>query len=111
MKQAAGTMKKLSLELGGNAPFIVFDDADVDQAVTGTKTPYCYILTSGTLTSKLRATGQTCVSANRIFVQEGILKNEDIQEPGSLRDTVVTARYDDAALPALDVSWGSTPAS
>ena len=61
MKQSAGTLKKLSLELGGNAPFIIFDDADVNQAV------------AGTLASKLRATGQTCVSANRIFVQQGIL--------------------------------------
>jgi len=40
------------------------------------------------------------------FVQEGFLKNEDIQEPGSLRDTIITARYDDAGLPALDVTWG-----
>jgi len=72
MKQAAGTMKKISLELGGNAPFIIFDDADVNQAAAGI-TNKRSILTTGTLASKLRATGQTCVSANRIFVQEGIL--------------------------------------
>ncbi|MBC7953663.1 MAG: NAD-dependent succinate-semialdehyde dehydrogenase [Rhodospirillaceae bacterium] len=60
MKQCAGTMKKVSFELGGNAPFIVFDDADVDAAVTGA------------LASKFRNTGQTCVCANRILVQAGI---------------------------------------
>ncbi|KHT43653.1 NAD-dependent succinate-semialdehyde dehydrogenase [Pectobacterium brasiliense] len=60
MAQSAPTVKKLSLELGGNAPFIVFDDADVDQAV------------KGILASKFRNSGQTCVCANRIYVQEGI---------------------------------------
>ncbi|KAM7209019.1 Aldehyde/histidinol dehydrogenase [Naviculisporaceae sp. PSN 640] len=60
MKQCSGTLKKLSLELGGNAPFIVFDDADVDLAV------------SGAIASKFRSSGQTCVCANRIFVQKGI---------------------------------------
>lgn len=60
MKQCSGTLKKLSLELGGNAPFIVFDDADVDLAVTGA------------IASKFRSSGQTCVCANRIFVQRGI---------------------------------------
>jgi len=60
MKQCSGTLKKLSLELGGNAPFIVFDDADVDLAV------------SGAIVSKFRSSGQTCVCANRIFVQRGI---------------------------------------
>ncbi|KAK4220070.1 Aldehyde/histidinol dehydrogenase [Rhypophila decipiens] len=60
MKQCSGTLKKLSLELGGNAPFIVFDDADVDLAVTGA------------ISSKFRSSGQTCVCANRIFVQRGI---------------------------------------
>ena len=60
MKQCSGTLKKLSLELGGNAPFIVFDDADVDTAV------------AGAITSKFRSSGQTCVCANRIFVQKGI---------------------------------------
>ncbi len=60
MAQAAGTVKKVSLELGGNAPFIVFDDADLDAAI------------EGTLISKYRNAGQTCVCANRIFVQDGI---------------------------------------
>lgn len=60
MKQAADTVKRTSMELGGNAPFIVFDDADLDQAV------------SGALASKYRNTGQTCVCANRILVQAGI---------------------------------------
>jgi len=60
MRQSAETIKKVSLELGGNAAFIVFDDADVDQAV------------EGALASKFRNTGQTCVCANRILVQDGI---------------------------------------
>ncbi|MFH7565165.1 NAD-dependent succinate-semialdehyde dehydrogenase [Oceanimonas smirnovii] len=58
--QSADTMKKLSLELGGNAPFIVFNDADLDAAVTGA------------IISKYRNAGQTCVCANRILVQDGI---------------------------------------
>ena len=62
MKQSADTMKRLSLELGGHAPFIVFDDADVDAAV------------EGALVSKMRNMGQTCVCANRVFVQRGILE-------------------------------------
>jgi succinate-semialdehyde dehydrogenase/glutarate-semialdehyde dehydrogenase len=60
MKQCASTVKKVSLELGGNAPFIVFDDADLDSAV------------EGAMASKYRNTGQTCVCANRIFVQDGV---------------------------------------
>ena len=60
MAQCAPTVKKLSLELGGNAPFIVFDDADLDAAV------------EGALASKYRNTGQTCVCANRLLVQAGI---------------------------------------
>ena len=60
MAQAATTVKKVSLELGGNAPMIIFDDADLDAAV------------QGTILSKFRNTGQTCVCANRIFVQDGI---------------------------------------
>lgn len=60
MKQCADTVKKMSLELGGNAPFIVFDDADIDAAVIGA------------MTSKYRNSGQTCVCANRLFVQAGI---------------------------------------
>lgn len=60
MRQCADTMKRLSLELGGNAPFIVFDDADLDAAV------------AGALASKYRNAGQTCVCANRILVQAGV---------------------------------------
>ncbi len=60
MAQSAATVKKVSLELGGNAPFIVFDDADIDAAV------------AGCITSKFRNTGQTCVCANRIFAQDGV---------------------------------------
>ncbi|MGL4195737.1 MAG: NADP-dependent succinate-semialdehyde dehydrogenase [Edwardsiella piscicida] len=60
MAQCAHDIKKVSLELGGNAPFIVFDDADLDQAV------------AGAMASKFRNAGQTCVCANRLYVQEGI---------------------------------------
>lgn len=60
MKQSASSVKKVSLELGGNAPFIIFEDADLDAAV------------KGVMASKFRNTGQTCVCANRIFVQEKI---------------------------------------
>ena len=60
MKQCADTVKKMSMELGGNAPFIVFDDADLDAAVTGA------------MMSKYRNSGQTCVCANRLFVQAGV---------------------------------------
>jgi succinate-semialdehyde dehydrogenase/glutarate-semialdehyde dehydrogenase len=60
MSQCAGTVKKVSLELGGNAPFIVFDDADLEAAV------------NGAIASKYRNAGQTCVCANRIYVQSGI---------------------------------------
>ncbi|GAB3772718.1 NADP-dependent succinate-semialdehyde dehydrogenase [Ramlibacter monticola] len=60
MRQAADTLKKVSLELGGNAPFIVFDDADIDAAV------------AGAMASKFRNTGQTCVCVNRFYVQQGV---------------------------------------
>jgi succinate-semialdehyde dehydrogenase/glutarate-semialdehyde dehydrogenase len=60
MEQCAGTVKKISLELGGNAPFIVFDDADLEMAV------------KGAIASKYRNAGQTCVCANRILVQDGV---------------------------------------
>ncbi|UQC79445.1 succinate-semialdehyde dehydrogenase [Colletotrichum lupini] len=59
-KAAAGTMKRVSMELGGNAPFIVFDDADIDQAV------------EGALICKFRCSGQTCVCANRLLVHEAV---------------------------------------
>ena len=60
MAQCAGTVKKVTMELGGNAPFIVFDDADVEAAV------------DGAMVSKFRNMGQTCVCANRILVQDGV---------------------------------------
>ena len=60
MAQSAPTVKKLALELGGNAPFIVFDDADIDSAV------------EGAMASKYRNAGQTCVCANRLYVQDGV---------------------------------------
>ena len=60
MRQCAPTVKKLSLELGGNAPFLVFDDADLDSAI------------EGALSSKYRNAGQTCVCANRLYVQAGV---------------------------------------
>jgi len=60
MEQCAGTVKKTSMELGGNAPFIVFDDANLDTAV------------QGAIASKYRNTGQTCVCANRLLVQDGV---------------------------------------
>jgi succinate-semialdehyde dehydrogenase / glutarate-semialdehyde dehydrogenase len=60
MRQCADTVKKMSMELGGNAPFIVFDDADLDAAVVGA------------MASKYRNTGQTCVCANRFFVQDSV---------------------------------------
>ncbi|MFS2004224.1 NAD-dependent succinate-semialdehyde dehydrogenase [Duganella sp. CT11-25] len=59
-EQSAATMKKLSLELGGNAPFIVFDDADIDQAV------------EGAIAAKFRNSGQTCICVNRFYVQDGV---------------------------------------
>lgn len=60
MRNAAETMKKISMELGGNAPYIVFDDADIDAAV------------KGAIANKFRNTGQVCVSVNRFFIQDGI---------------------------------------
>ncbi|MCL7752083.1 NAD-dependent succinate-semialdehyde dehydrogenase [Guyparkeria hydrothermalis] len=60
MREAAGNVQKLSLELGGNAPFIVFDDADLDAAV------------EGAIAAKFRNTGQTCVCVNRFYVQDGV---------------------------------------
>lgn len=86
MKQSSGTLKKLSLELGGNAPFIVFNDADLEVAV------------ASALVSKFKVTGQTCVCANRIFVQEGIYNKfsqrlvEEVRKfrVGDGRDSAVT---------------------
>ncbi len=84
MVQCAPTIKKLSLELGGNAPLIVFDDADLDKAV------------QGIMASKFRNTGQTCVCANRIYVQHGVYDE--------------LARRLAAAVAAMPVGHGLTPA-
>jgi succinate-semialdehyde dehydrogenase/glutarate-semialdehyde dehydrogenase len=76
MAQCAATVKKISLELGGNAPFIVFDDADLDAAV------------QGAIASKYRNTGQTCVCANRLLVQAGVydaFSQKLIEAVGKLR--------------------------
>jgi succinate-semialdehyde dehydrogenase/glutarate-semialdehyde dehydrogenase len=72
MSQSANTLKKLSFELGGNAPFIVFDDANLDLAL------------QGTIASKFKVSGQTCVCSNRIFVQKGVY-NEFVRK---LKDAV-----------------------
>ena len=63
MEQSASTVKKMSMELGGHAPFIVFDDADIDEAVTGE------------IQSKFRNSGQTCICTNRLFVHENVYDN------------------------------------
>lgn len=76
MRQSAEQIKRLSLELGGNAPFVVFDDADLEQAVTGL------------MQSKFRNAGQTCVCANRILVQDGIYERfaqRLVEEVGKLK--------------------------
>ena len=86
MAQCAGTLKKLSLELGGNAPFIVFDDADLDAAV------------QGAIASKYRNTGQTCVCANRLLVQEGVYE----EFAGKLAAAVGKLRIGDGLKGATD---------
>jgi succinate-semialdehyde dehydrogenase/glutarate-semialdehyde dehydrogenase len=86
MVQCAGTVKKLSLELGGNAPFIVFDDADLDAAV------------QGALASKYRNTGQTCVCANRLLVQAGVYD----EFARKLKEAVTQFRVGDGLAGATD---------
>jgi succinate-semialdehyde dehydrogenase / glutarate-semialdehyde dehydrogenase len=86
MAQCAGTVKKLSLELGGNAPFIVFDDADLDAAV------------QGAMASKYRNTGQTCVCANRLLVQAGVYE----EFAKRLRAAVTQLRVGDGLAGATD---------
>jgi succinate-semialdehyde dehydrogenase / glutarate-semialdehyde dehydrogenase len=83
LRQSANTVKKLSLELGGNAPFIVFDDADIDAAV------------DGAIASKYRNAGQTCVCANRIYVQDSVYD--------------VFAKKFTAKVAAMPVGEGMTP--
>jgi succinate-semialdehyde dehydrogenase/glutarate-semialdehyde dehydrogenase len=86
MEQCAGSVKKVSLELGGNAPFIVFDDADLDAAV------------QGAIASKYRNTGQTCVCANRLLVQDGVYESF----AGKLVDAVALLKIGDGLKGATD---------
>jgi succinate-semialdehyde dehydrogenase/glutarate-semialdehyde dehydrogenase len=86
MEQCAGSIKKVSLELGGNAPFIVFDDADLDAAV------------QGAIASKYRNTGQTCVCANRLLVQDGVYE----EFAGKLVDAVALLKIGDGLKGATD---------
>jgi succinate-semialdehyde dehydrogenase / glutarate-semialdehyde dehydrogenase len=86
MAQCAGTVKKLSLELGGNAPFIVFDDADLDAAV------------QGAVASKYRNTGQTCVCANRLLVQDSVYE----EFTAKLVDAVALLKVGDGLAGATD---------
>jgi succinate-semialdehyde dehydrogenase/glutarate-semialdehyde dehydrogenase len=100
MAQCAPTMKKLSLELGGNAPFIVFEDADIDAAV------------QGAVDSKFRNSGQTCVCVNRIFVQRAIAPEFEAKlaaavqalkvGPGVLADTLQGPLIDEAAVAKVE---------
>lgn len=84
MKQASGTIKKLSFELGGNAPFIVFDDCpDLDAAV------------AGAIACKFRSSGQTCVCANRIYVQKGIYDQFAEKFAAKVKDFKVGYGFDD----------------
>ncbi|CUM66273.1 uncharacterized protein PRCAT00003934001 [Priceomyces carsonii] len=76
MKQSSSTLKKLSMELGGNAPFIVFDDVDIDSAA------------DGVIASKFRSSGQTCICANRIFVHESIYDEFSSKLVSKLEKTV-----------------------
>ena len=79
MKQSADTVKRVSMELGGNAPFIVFDDADLDAAV------------EGAMASKFRNAGQTCVCANRIFVQDSVYEDFALRLTERVKNLVVGA--------------------
>jgi len=83
MKQSSATLKKLSFELGGNAPFIVFDDADLDIAV------------AGAIACKFRSSGQTCVCANRIYVQSGIYDKFADAFAAKVKDFKVGSGYEE----------------
>jgi succinate-semialdehyde dehydrogenase / glutarate-semialdehyde dehydrogenase len=85
MAQCAATVKKLSLELGGNAPFIVFDDADLDQAV------------AGAMMSKFRNAGQTCVCANRLLVQSGVYDAFTAKLAGAVKALKVAEGFSEGA--------------
>lgn len=83
MAQSAPTVKKMSLELGGNAPFIVFDDADIESAV------------EGAFASKYRNAGQTCVCSNRFYVQEGVYERFVAQFAAKVKTAQVGNGFDD----------------
>jgi len=85
MRQCADTIKKVSLELGGNAPFIVFDDADLDAAV------------EGVMASKFRNTGQTCVCANRILVQDAVYDKFSEKLAAKVQQLIVADGMDETA--------------
>jgi succinate-semialdehyde dehydrogenase/glutarate-semialdehyde dehydrogenase len=95
MRQSADGIKKLSLELGGNAPFIVFDDADLDKAV------------EGALIAKFRNAGQTCVCANRIYVQRGVFD----AFADKLAAAVATLKVGDGAEPGVQIGPVISPAA
>ncbi len=86
MAQSAPTVKKMSLELGGNAPFIVFDDADVDSAV------------EGAMLSKYRNAGQTCVCANRFYIQEGVYEAFVKKFTAKVKELKVGNGFDDGVV-------------
>jgi succinate-semialdehyde dehydrogenase/glutarate-semialdehyde dehydrogenase len=85
MAQSAGTVKKVSMELGGNAPFLVFDDADLDAAV------------QGVIDSKYRNTGQTCICANRIYVQDSVYDDFAKRLAYAVQDLTVGPGLDESA--------------
>ena len=87
MRQAADTMKRVSLELGGHAPFLIFDDADLDAAV------------SGVIASKFRNAGQTCICANRLYVQRGVA--EAVEE--LLARKIAALRVGDGLEPGVEI--------
>ncbi|MGF1698560.1 NAD-dependent succinate-semialdehyde dehydrogenase [Vibrio lamellibrachiae] len=85
MRQAADTVKKLSLELGGNAPFIVFDDADLDEAV------------AGAMASKFRNTGQTCVCVNRFYIHDSVYQTFTDKLAKAVAQLKVASGFEDGA--------------
>ena len=95
MRQSAEGIKKLSLELGGNAPFIVFDDADLDRAV------------EGAMIAKFRNAGQTCVCANRIYVQRGVFD----AFADKLAAAVAKLKVGDGAEPGVQIGPVISPAA
>jgi succinate-semialdehyde dehydrogenase/glutarate-semialdehyde dehydrogenase len=94
IEQCAGTIKKVSMELGGNAPFLVFDDADLDEAV------------EGAMASKYRNTGQTCVCANRILAQDGIYEEFTEKLADAVKNLKVGNGLDDGVTqgPLIDMA-------